>query len=136
METTEREFTIIIPHSDNDGHTISTDVAKRYARSMSKHFGGVTVIPHVLGCFVNDKNKLQCEENTMLTAARDSTDKIQFSKDRLFMAQLAKRAGEELGQESIMWNEDIIKDVDFIEGSYKKSLPYKLRENDIFKKVL
>jgi len=132
---TEREFKLVVPKFDNDGHRISTEKLKEIALEMSKHFGGVSVFPKVLGCW-EGKEGLECEENALLVSARDSSDEKQFKDDMEFMKNLAKKVGNELGQEAVMLSEDIIKDVSFIAGLRKKEVPEAIREKDFFKKLM
>jgi hypothetical protein len=135
MAKTERTFSIVIPKFDNEGHRITTDESKRVAIHMSNHFGGVSVFPNILGCFA-DNDKLQCEPNILLVSARQSTNENDFEKDRDFLAKLAHREGIKLGQKSIFTEEDIIQNASWVAGERKQSVPKKLRETDVFKKVI
>ena len=106
---------------------------------MSRHFGGVTVYPSVVGCYLpQGSNKLHCEENVLLESDRDIppeerpvADKI-FSEDKSFMDSLADKAGKEFGQDSIFVDEDIIKDVEFREGKKTPTVPRTMRERNPF----
>jgi len=134
---TEREFKIILPKHDRGGHRLSTEVIKDYADKMTEHFGGVTVIPSVLGCYESEKTgRVECEENTIMMSARDSSDESVIEKDVKFMNDLAKNAGEIFGQESIFIEEDIVKDVSFVAGVKKEAVPKVIREQEWFKKLL
>ena len=136
----EAEFKVIVPKYDNEGHRIGTEVLSEIAAEMSEHFGGVTVIPTVLGCWKDEEGKLVCEENALFISARDldsvkDPDKI-LSEDRVFMRRLAEKVGKKLGQEYVFVEEDVIQDVSFVAGMRKPSVPPALREKDWFKKLI
>lgn len=128
---------IVLPKYSNAKERIDTDVLADYAKKMSEYYGGVTVRPMTVGCWV-DKGKLECEENVVMCSAilasKMSPSEIEEKKEKLF--KLAKRAGEQLGQEAIMVWFDEIDDVEFIEGIRKEHLPDKLKEDDYFKKLI
>lgn len=141
------EFGIILPKYDNSGAKINPELHKKIAVKMSEHFGGVTVFPSVLGCWVNENNELQCEENVLITSIRD-TESIEKGKtieevlenDRKFMWELGKKAGEIFGQASIMETQGR-KEATFIEGEYKEKLSKKKllipkAPEDVFKKLI
>ena len=132
---TEREFKVILPKYDNEGHRINTDELKSDALKMARHFGGVTVLPSILGCYETN-GELQCEENMMLLSVRDSSDEGIMKKDRGFINSLAKDIGKRLGQESVFVEEDIIQDVSFVAGVRKESVPKIIREKDFFKRLM
>ncbi len=127
MPKTEREYKLIIPKWDNEGHKIKSEVIEKYAGEMSDKFGGVSITPSVLGCW-KDKGKIQCEENIELVSGRDIPDTTNgrskiFEEDKKFLRKLAKQIGTDLGQDSIYVTEDIVKDISFIKGEYREKLP-------------
>jgi len=139
---TERSYRMVLPKFDNDGHRIDNSRLEPYAVEMSRHFGGVTVYPTVVGCYVPKDGELHCEENALLESARDipqedrpRADEI-FKRDKEFMRRLADRAGREFGQESVFVEEDIIKDVEFRMGKMTPSVPKRLREVNPFYRLL
>ena len=140
MEINDREFRLIIPKFDNDLHKIKAEEIEEIAKEMSEHFGGVTVYPSVLGCWKNPKTgELQCEENVVITAVRDSENtknyEEQLKKDREKVEKIAKRYGKRFGQESVLWGRNIT-EVKFEEGKFRKSVPEKIRGIDFFKKLI
>jgi len=140
MEINDREFRLIIPKYDNDLHKIKTEEVKEIAKEMSKHFGGVTVYPSVLGCWKDtETGKLQCEENIVITATRDSENtknyEEQLKKDREKMEKLAEIYGKRFGQKSVMWGRSIT-EVDFTKGKFRKSVPEHMRDIDFFEKLI
>jgi len=117
----EKEHTITVPKYDNSGRKIRPEVIKKYSNLLSERFGGVTIYPSVLGCWV-DKGIQYCEENIILRANRD-LDKIKdlkrrkiIKKDRAFIKKLSKDIGMDLGQEVVLTSEDNV------EVSYRKGL--------------
>ena len=122
------EFGIILPKYDNSGRKIDPKFHEEIAEEMSKNFGGVTVIPTILGCWVGENGKLQCEENVLMFSIRD-TESIEKGKninevineDRKFMWELGKKAGKIFGQASIMELQGKT-EATFIEGKYEKKL--------------
>jgi len=136
----DREYTIIIPKYDNSGNKIATKELKNITKEVSDHFGGATVTPSVLGCWKDEeRNVLECEENAVITAIRDSENKSNVSSqnniDRQFVSELSKRYGDRLGQALITNVRDIV-EVDFVKGKYKEKLPKKITGIDFFEKLL
>lgn len=96
-EVSERQFSIVLPKMDNEGHEISSKKIEQYARAVSNQFGGVTINTKTLGCYISDEDKkLHCEENIQLVGAKDLDDpdikdpQTQLQKDRDFINFLAK----------------------------------------------
>ena len=133
----DRIFSVIVPKYSNSGERISTEKISEYAKKMAGEFGGVTVHPTVLGCWVTKDGKLVCEENVLMEAALDASEMPDYEveKKREFVKKLAKDIGKELGQEAVMAWEDVI-DRLFIEGEYRPSVPEKFKEHDYFKKLI
>lgn len=135
----DRIFALIIPKYSNSGERISSDKLADYALQASNEFGGVTVLPSVLGCWINPtENKLQCEENIRLEVVVDSSEmtEAELNKKRAFIIDLAKKIGKELGQASVLAYEDIIDRVEFVKGEFKERIPQSIKERDFFKKLL
>lgn len=129
MAKTEREYKLILPKWDNEGHKIKPEIIERYARELSNRFGGVTIEPSLLGCWIDEKTKdFVCEENLGLVSGRniigipDGREKL-FEEDAEFMKKLAERAGRDLGQYSVYITEDIVKDISEVKGEMKEELP-------------
>ena len=69
----DREYNLIIPKYDNEGHKIKSEKIEEIAEKMSERFGGVTVFPSILGCWKSKKMPgVKCEENTIISSVRDS----------------------------------------------------------------
>jgi len=134
----DREFGIVVPKYDNSQRKIKVDLIKKVATEMSKHFGGATILPTVLGAWVDDNGNLQVEENVLITSMRDveSPEDIEKVKeDEQFMKKLAQMVGDEFGQAYVMITDDI-KEVDFVEGRYKEELPKSKVGIDFFSKLI
>lgn len=143
----EREFTIILPKKDNAGRQITVDQISEVAKGMASHFGGVTVNPKVVGCWIGDSKKMVCEENTRLSSARDldygkkkgvwaSPEEAErvFAEDRKFMHKLCKSKGIALGQETIFLQESVSAENEQVRGKYKKELKKGMLEHDPFRR--
>jgi len=135
------EFGIILPKYDNSMRKINPELHEKIAKEMSERFGGVTIIPSVLGCWVDERrNKLVCEENAMFLSVRD-TESVSgdvrriIEEDRKFMENLGKKAGKLFGQAAIMELQGK-REATFIEGEFRERLPEKMLFTDIFKKML
>ena len=72
IQNEDFEFKLILPKNDNSGNRINPETHKHYASELAKRFGGVTIIPDVLGCWINQKGILQCEKNMIMVANRDN----------------------------------------------------------------
>ena len=131
----ESEYSITLPKYDNSGRHVKPTILKKYAIKMAERFGGVSVNPSVLGCWVND-GKLQCEENIKLTSAVDSPDQEVHKEALLFVKSLAKQAGRDTGQDSIFVTDDALNDVLFVKGKYSPALPSSKTGYDIFTSLL
>ncbi len=136
---TDRSFSVIVPKYDNSGRKIDVEFHKKYAKQMITRFGGVSVIPVVLGCWTNNKGQVICEENAMMISMRDYDDitnaEEQLKTDRAFIKQLAKQVGTELGQDSVMTEEDEI-DVQFVKGRYVEKLPKQKLKYELFERYI
>jgi len=113
----ERDFKIILPVAEQG-------VIDKAAVNMSKHFGGVTMQPLIRGMWLDSRGKLIKDDNVLLFSSRDlnglKDKKEVLKKDRKFMKQLADEFGKRLKQDAIWIEEDIVRDVQFIEP--KKNL--------------
>lgn len=142
----EAEFKVILPKRDNSGRKINIKIHKRYIDRMNKRFGGTTTKPQVLGCFKDpkSKNQFQCEQNIVIEAVRDFDSSIKLKnlsagkrakklkEDFSFVKRLAKDAGKQFGQESIMIQFDRIADATFVGGKRKKRLSEDKIFDDVF----
>lgn len=110
---------------------------------MSERFGGVTIFPSVLGCWVDEWHggKLVCEENVLITSIIDSESVSDFNRvveeDRKFMADLGREAGRTFGQAVIMETQGK-KEMEFFRGVYRKTLPKSMlkRAGNVFRKLI
>ena len=129
---------IVLPKYSNAGERIDSDVLANYAKKMSELYGGVTVRPTALGCWEDENGELQCEENIVLCSAIDTRDlsgkEIETKKKQAL--EIAKEAGDELGQAEVMVWFDTLDSVEFVEGRWRKHIPEGLKEEDFFKKLL
>ena len=133
----EREFRMILPKFDNEGHRISTDVIKRFAVAMANRFGGITVLPTTLGCYaIHRDGGLQCDENAVLESVRTDATQDQLQGDQDFMVGLAGQAARELGQESVFEQQETDTRTTFVPGQLRPAVPVGLREGDIFKRII
>lgn len=128
---THSEYKIIIPKWDNSGRKIKAEEVQKIAVEVSDKFGGCTIRPTVLGCWVDDQDELQCEENLELVTASDNGG----PEDDKWVADLAQRLGNKFGQASVFVSEDRLR-VDFPEGQYKPRLHKKLIGHDWFKQLI
>lgn len=142
--TSEREHTVIIPKYDNSGRKIKPEVIRKYSNKLSERFGGVTIIPSILGCWIGKDNKQVCEENIIIRANRDldQTPKLTNDKkleiikqDREFINRLSKEIGEDLGQEAIMTSEDDV-EISFMKGRRKEELEKEKIGLDWFERLI
>ena len=131
---------LIVPKWDNSGRKIKAEEIEDIAKKMANRFGGVTITPSVLGCWVSkETDSLICEENTIFSSVRDSESVDNFERRKVedleFMKNLAKELGVKFGQEAIMSSEDVV-EVRFIEGRFKKELEEDKLGVNWFKKML
>jgi len=136
----DREYRVIVPKYDNSGRKIRAEEMEGLAKKMSEHFGGVTIIPSVLGCWVSERDKkLICEENVVFSSLRDSESVPNWEKqkreDETFIKNLAREVGTRFGQESVLISEDKV-EVDFIKGRYREELPRQRVGVDWFRKLI
>ena len=134
------KYSVVIPKYDNSGRKIRPEAIGDKVKKMARHFGGVTVIPSVLGCWENDKGNLVCEENTEAYSIRDVGKDMANSeiskirkKDTEFMVELGEEIGEDLGQAVVMVS-NARTEMAFVSGEYKDSI-YKTGV-DWFKKLI
>lgn len=139
----EAQFSIVLPKRDNSERPIKKSVHQKYAKDMSNHFGGVTIQPAVLGCYIGGNKKLQCEENVVLSSARDckgmkpNVCSATINQDYTFIKKTGKKAARQLGQESIKVDSEVLNDVSFQEGTKKDSISPKLqRKYDYFERMI
>jgi len=133
------QYRIILPKYDNEGHRIDTDVLRDFSKEVAQEFGGVTVTPTILGCFIGDDGSLQCEENMMIEASSSEPDVDETLRQRFFMHQLADRSGEILGQETIMMQEESDTKTTFLPTPGRTERPPVSRdmiESDFFKRLI
>ena len=134
-----RQFKIILPKYDNEGHRIDTDVLRDFSKEIAQEFGGVTVTPTILGCFSGEDGTLQCEENMMIEAVVIDKDMAAILDKRLFMFQVAQRSGLSLGQEAIMLQEETDTTTSFVPHpgkTRKSSVSPDMIESDFFKRLI
>ena len=131
-----RQFRMILPKYDNSMRRIGTDTLRDASKEVAREFGGVTVVPSVLGCFVADDGELECEENMVIevTLVEVSTERI--NEARQFMHDLARRSGVTLGQESIMLQEETDTVTSFVMGRRKAAVSSNIIEADFFKRLM
>lgn len=74
----DKEFSIILPKFDNSGNKVRSEIFEGITTDVSNHFGGATIFPSALGCWVNKRKEngkeiddLICDENMVISAARD-----------------------------------------------------------------
>ncbi len=129
-------YQIVIPKFDNEGHRLSTQELQAIADRMTKHFGGITIDPKVLGCYL-DEGETVCDENTIYTSIRIGSTPAHAAHDRAFMEALAEEVGVRFGQESVMTTiEDDPDSVQFVVGKKKQAVTKKMREQDYFKQLV
>jgi hypothetical protein len=93
------EFGIVIPLRDNSGKEIKRETIDRYINDLTKKFGGLTIFPHVRGCFYSeDGTKIQCEDNMLVTA---SASYDEYSRLKEWLDKYVERIGNDLGQQSV-----------------------------------
>jgi hypothetical protein len=116
----ERTFKIIIPISKREE-------MEKVADKMVSHFEGVTIFPMIRGYWKNPKTKQAVyDDNFLLVSARDvragQDHRLIFKTDWEFMHDLAKETATKLDQKSVMIEQDIIRDVDFVEPYIAKPI--------------
>ncbi|RLC30975.1 MAG: hypothetical protein DRH37_04085 [Deltaproteobacteria bacterium] len=127
-----------MPKFSNNERRIKPEEIESFAKRMTDQFGGVIVIPSVLGCYAGEQG-LVCEENVVLSSSRDSESTSNFRdqtrKDESFINDMAHRAGKRFGQESIMISQSKT-EVSFPQGTYSKNLPDMRVGIDFFRKLI
>lgn len=124
----DMKYSVVVPKYDNSGRKIRADKIAEEVKRMARHFGGVTVIPSVLGCWENDDGNLVCEENAEVYSIRNidkdstpqDTAKIR-KKDTEFIVELGEKIGNDLGQAVIMVA-NARTEMSFVSGEYKDSI--------------
>lgn len=128
-------------------HSFGAD-GKSYVNKNREHnnnFGGSTIKPITLGCWIDPKRKgrLQCETGFAIEAWRDfdsdkkmknfnnSKKEAQLQKDKQFMKRIANEAAFEFGQASVPAVFDRVDSVDLMEGEWKP----KIEKNKVGKKI-
>jgi len=131
----EREFRIVLPSRDNNGHSLNKSVYSDYIKKMSDEFGGVT-IHKAFGCgrkenksASNPDPPLQCEENLVIEASLNSSKRQDIESGLRLMNRLGKNAQKRFGQWGVLVQSDTIEDVGFAEGNSKKYLGKKMRKD-------
>jgi hypothetical protein len=76
----EKEHSVTIPKYDNSGRKIKPEIIRKYSNKLSKQFGGVTIFPSILGCWVDENEKQICEENIVIKANRDLDNLSDYDK--------------------------------------------------------
>ena len=132
----ERTFRMVLPKYDNSGQRISTDVLRDFAREVARRFGGVSVVPQQLGCYVGQDGRLQCEENVVLEVTRTGATPEQLEQDRRWFMDLARQAGRKLGQEAVFVQEETDTVTTFLPGQRRQRVGPELIETDFFKKLI
>jgi len=107
-QTNESEFKVIIPREKT--------ALNKAVKAMSQRFGGVTVMK-VKGAWLDKKGKTVYDDNYLLMSNRDLDGKSKniMKFDRDFMRELGLQLGKDTKQDEIWLEEDIIRDVTFLE---------------------
>lgn len=136
----DMKYSIIIPKYDNSGRKIKTEKIAEKVKKMAKQFGGVTVIPSILGCWENEKGNLVCEENAEIYSIRDidgnikpSERQIIINNDLDFILTLGEEIGRDLGQAAVLVS-NARTETTFVSGEYKDTI--KDTGVDWFKKLI
>jgi len=142
----EREYKIIVPKFDNSDNKISSDELKELATRMAHQFGGITVIPVVIGCWKPEKTEdLVCEENAIFIVYRDMDDTVRRTgltpevitkKDEKFIKELSAEIAKRFGQYEVIEVTNVLRDVERREGVFKEKLSRELIEKDLFARKL
>jgi len=118
----EKEWRLVVPTVDNAGNPIRTEVLEAIATAMAEHFGGVTVYP-AAGCW-EEQHTLHCDPNIVLAAAEvEGQPSAGDAANEAFMADLARRVGEELGQGAVFEQETTTDYTQWQPGHYQATLP-------------
>lgn len=145
----EARFEILLPKRDNSGRKINVNRYKKYIGNFNNNFGGSTLIPSSLGCWIDkERNKIQCEEGFILTAFRDFDSdprlkKLNFSQRRRKLdsdfkkvKELARKAGREFGQAEIAVIYDNINNADLVKGKWMEKINDRKIKENLFEKNL
>ena len=146
----EARFELILPKRDNSQSKIDYKRFNKYTTKINKIFGGSTTHPVTLGCYYDKKfNRPYCEEGFKITAVRDfdgmytepklknysdAQKQAELKRDYKRVKQIAKLAGKEFGQESIMVLQDNIHDADYVKGKKRKRLQKNKLHENLFEK--
>ena len=145
MAMSEAKFEVVVPKFDNSGNQISPKVIKEIAINMSNRFGGVSLIPQVLGCWFNrETSSLECEHHTLVFSGRDcegesakdwmKKEKVSncshlVIKDKEFMDKLSKDTGEKFGQQTIFLSQDVYESIEEVKGERKDDIHLRFRRS-------
>jgi hypothetical protein len=132
IQVKEQEYRIFLPKysnidENNARQKISVSTLERYAKRISNHFGGVSITPKVAGCYVDDRERLVCDENIQITTNRVFFSESESERERVnrndkrFIERLSKQAARDLGQDSIMFVTSP-HDAEFVNGPKKATL--------------
>ncbi len=91
---------LVIPKLDNSGNRIDPARLERYVKRAARKYGGVTVIPTVLGCSM-ERGKLVCEENFTMEVTITEPTPGQRQADERWLRDLAHTMGRDLGQRAV-----------------------------------
>ncbi|MDE1821268.1 MAG: hypothetical protein KGJ23_08650 [Euryarchaeota archaeon] len=126
--------------SDNSGDPIDAFILEKYPLEAAEKYGGVSVIPKILGCFKGMERdgapSLQCEEvfRFEVTLEEHTPDETQENSD--FFTSLAHRAALELGQESVFNVTELDVSEQFVAGERLPRLPQEKLSRDVFRRTL
>lgn len=133
-------YRLTVPKFDNSGERIDPAVIERYAREVSSFFGGVSVVPDIVGCYITDHGQLQCEQNARLEATAVEETETQGERNKGFAHDLAARIGRDLGQESIFEVEERDISRQFVPGIKSEHVPeqmlYRVPARALFDRLL
>lgn len=131
------DYRMVFPKRDNSGQRIRPDVLAEYPRAMGRRFGGVTVYPTVLGCYVSQETgDFQCEENVVAVSTARERFPSESQQNEEFIENLGRRAAVDLGQEAIFEVETRDEDAHFIGGVRTQRLPPSYVSTDVFAESL
>lgn len=91
---------LVVPKLDNSGDRIDPALLERYVRRAARKYGGVTVIPTVLGCSM-EQGKLVCEENFTMEVTITEPTPSKRQADEQWLRNLAHTMGKDLGQRAV-----------------------------------
>lgn len=96
------DIRLLLPVQANDGRPLAPKVLERYLGDMADRWGGVTVEKHN-GCFRSSRTGgLDCEPGLTAVSTVEQHSLKQGRADDHFSKALAKRVGDETGQEAVL----------------------------------